>query len=194
MVCSRLVTLQDVPVLAELHRVNREFLAPFEPARSDDYFTVAGQRAVIEGALARYEQGTVLPHVILDVDGQVAGRITLSEIVRGPVQSCSLGYWVGAAQNGRGLATAAVRDIIAAAFSELGLHRIQAGTLVHNIGSQRVLERNGFVRIGVAPSYLKIAGRWQDHVLFQLVAEADADTDTAPGASAAESGSAGQAG
>jgi ribosomal-protein-alanine N-acetyltransferase len=172
MVSSRLVTLQDVPVLAELHRVNREFLAPFEPVRADDYFTVAGQRAVIEGALARYEQGTVLPHVILD-GSQVAGRITLSEIVRGPVQSCSLGYWVSAAENGRGLATAAVRAIIGTAFSELGLHRIQAGTLVHNIGSQRVLERNGFVRIGVAPSYLKIAGRWQDHVLFQLVADTD---------------------
>jgi len=104
---SRLVTLQDVPVLAELHRVNREFLAPFEPVRPDDYFTVAGQRAVIEGALARHEQGSVLPHVILDGSGQVVGRISLNEIVRGPLQSCSLGYWVSAAENGRGLATAA---------------------------------------------------------------------------------------
>ena len=168
MVSSRLVTLQDVPVLAELHRVNREFLAPFEPVRPDEYFTVAGQRAVVEGALARYEQGSVLPHVILDGSGQVVGRITLSEIVRGPFLSCSLGYWVSAAENGRGLATAAVRDIIGIAFPELGLHRIQAGTLLDNTGSQRVLERNGFVRIGVAPSYLKIACRWQDHVLFQL--------------------------
>ncbi|HUZ52752.1 MAG TPA: GNAT family protein [Streptosporangiaceae bacterium] len=180
---SRLVTPQDVPVLAELHRVNRNFLAPFEPVRSDDYFTVAGQRVVIEGALARYQQGSVLPHVILDGSGRVAGRITLSEIVRGPFQSCSLGYWVSAAENGRGLATAAVRDIIGTAFSELGLHRIQAGILLHNAGSQRVLERNGFVRIGVAPEYLKIAGRWQDHVLFQLVADGDASTDqTSPAA------------
>ena len=59
----------------------------------------------------------------------------------------------------RGLATAAVRGIIGTAFSELGLHRIQAGTLLRNTGSQRVLERNGFVRIGVAPRYLMIAGR-----------------------------------
>jgi [ribosomal protein S5]-alanine N-acetyltransferase len=173
MVSSRLVTLQDVPVLAELHRVNREFLAPFEPVRPDDYFTLAGQRAVIEGALAKYEQGSVLPHVILGGSGQVVGRISLNEIVRGPLQSCSLGYWVSAAENGRGLATAAVRGIIGTAFSELGLHRIQAGTLLHNTGSQRVLERNGFVRFGVAPRYLKIAGRWQDHILFQLIAADD---------------------
>ncbi len=46
---------------------------------------------------------------------------------------------------------------------------MEAGTLVHNLGSQRVLERNGFVRFGLAPQYLRIAGRWQDHVLFQVL-------------------------
>ena len=48
------------------------------------------------------------------------------------------------------------------AFGELGLHRLQAETLLDNVASQKVLERNGFVRIGMAPTYLKIAGRWQD--------------------------------
>ena len=57
------------------------------------------------------------------------------------------------------------------AFHELGLHRLQADTLVHNAASQRVLARNGFTRIGLAPRYLRIAGRWQDHVLHQRLAE-----------------------
>lgn len=166
---TRLVTLDDIPVLAELLRVNRDFLAPWEPIRGDEYFTADGQRIVIRNALARNEQGSALPHVILDDSGRVVGRITLNDIVRGPFQSCSMGYWVGAADNGRGLATAAVRDIIGVAFEELGLHRIQAETLLHNVRSQRVLERNGFARFGVAPAYLNIAGQWQDHVLYQVV-------------------------
>lgn len=155
--------------MTELVRVNREFLAPWEPVRGEDYFTADGQRAAIRGALARYEQGSALPHVILGDGGRVAGRITLNGIVRGPFQSCSMGYWVGAADNGRGLATAAVRDIIRVAFEELGLHRVQAETLLHNLRSQRVLERNGFVRFGMAPAYLNIAGQWQDHAMYQLV-------------------------
>ncbi len=73
--------------------------------------------------------------------------------------------------NGRGLAAAAVRDIIGVAFGDLGLHRIQAGTLLRNSRSQRVLERNGFVWFGMAPAYLKIAGAWQDHILYQVVNE-----------------------
>jgi ribosomal-protein-alanine N-acetyltransferase len=60
-----------------------------------------------------------------------------------------------------------VREVVRIAFDELGLHRVEAGTLVHDAGSQRVLERNGFTRYGLAPQYLRIAGRWQDHVLFQ---------------------------
>ncbi|MGN6796018.1 MAG: GNAT family N-acetyltransferase [Streptosporangiaceae bacterium] len=167
---TRLLAIDDVPVLAELYRANRDFLAPWEPLRPEDYYTVDGQRALVEGALARLDAGMAHPRVILNEAGQVAGRINLSDIVRGPFQSASLGYWVSEKENGRGLATAAVRETVAVALGELGLHRVQAGTLLHNAGSQRVLERNGFTRIGVAPAYLNIAGRWQDHILFQVVA------------------------
>jgi ribosomal-protein-alanine N-acetyltransferase len=166
---TRLVEFGDVPALAGLARTNRDFLAPWEPARTDAYFTEAGQRELIRDALTRHAQGTALPHVILNESGGVAGRITLSGIVRGPFQSCSVGYWVSAADNGRGLATAALRHITQLAFRELGLHRVQAETLLHNVRSQRVLERNGFTRIGMAPGYLRIAGRWQDHYLYQLL-------------------------
>jgi len=170
MTITRLVAIEDVPVLAELYRANREFLAPWEPLRSEEFFTATGQRAAVEGALARHAEGTALPRVVLDEGGNVVGRINLTEIARGAFQSCSLGYWVGAAANERGLATRAVREIAGVAFGALCLHRIQASTLPHNTRSQRVLERNGFVRIGLAPAYLHIAGRWQDHLLYQLTA------------------------
>lgn len=166
---TRLVASEDAPALAEMLRVNREFLAPWEPLRSEDYFTADGQHAVIRNDLHQYEQGSKLPHVILDDSGQVLGRITLNGIVRGPFQSCSMGYWVSAGHNGRGFATRAVREMVRIAFEELGLHRVQAETLLHNTRSQRVLRRNGFVQFGMAPEYLHIAGRWQDHAMYQVV-------------------------
>jgi ribosomal-protein-alanine N-acetyltransferase len=169
---GRLITPDDAPVLAELVRANREFLAPWEPLRGDEYFTEAGQRVSIGASLAEHDRGRSLPWVILDRDGAVVGRINLNNIVRGAAQSASLGYWLGQPATGRGIATAAVCDIVRVAFAELGLHRIQADTLVHNEASQRVLERNGFVRIGLAPRYLKIAGRWQDCILHQLLSDA----------------------
>jgi ribosomal-protein-alanine N-acetyltransferase len=51
------------------------------------------------------------------------------------------------------------------------LHRLEAGTLPDNFASQRVLEKNGFERFGLARRFLLIAGEWRDHVLFERIAE-----------------------
>jgi ribosomal-protein-alanine N-acetyltransferase len=166
---SRLLTLDDAPVLAEVLRADREFQAPWSPIRPERYFTHEGQRAVALDALRQYEAGSIVPHVILDEGGQVAGRITLNEIARGPFLSCRVGYWVVSEANGRGLASAALANMKRVAFGELGLHRIEAGTLLHNEKSQRVLLRNGFTQFGIAPKYLNIAGEWQDHAMFQVI-------------------------
>jgi ribosomal-protein-alanine N-acetyltransferase len=167
-ITTRLVTRDDVPAVASLLAASRESIAPWDPIRPDDYYTEAGQREVIGAALESHQRGAAYPCVILD-SGRIIGRINLNTMVRGPFQSSSVGYWVAAGETGRGVATAAVAHLAGVAFGELGLHRLEAGTLVHNVASQRVLERNGFVRFGLAPQYLSIAGRWQDHVLFQLL-------------------------
>ncbi len=167
MTTTRLVTPDDAPVLARIAQEDREFLAPWEPVRPEDWATEEVQREEVRYLLEQHRLGLRLPHVVLDDSGEVVGRITSDNVVRGPFLSCSLGYWVRSAANGRGHATAAVREVVRIAFDELGLHRVEAGTLVHDAGSQRVLERNGFTRYGLAPQYLRIAGRWQDHVLFQ---------------------------
>ncbi|WP_108249392.1 GNAT family N-acetyltransferase [Planctomonas deserti] len=167
----RLVVPHDGDALAELQQRNREYLAPWEPIRGEDYFSAAGQRADIGVVLARHARGKTVPFVILDDDGSVAGRLTLSGIVRGAFQSCSMGYWLSEDRTGRGLATEAVSSAVAHAFRDLGLHRVQAETLPANGASQRVLTRAGFERYGLARGYLKIAGRWQDHVMFQRLNE-----------------------
>lgn len=168
---TRLIHADDAAALAELLLEAREFFAPWDKEREDDYFTPDGQRAEIAMMLERHDRGEAVPHVILDDDGGVVGRITLNGIVRGPFQSCSLGYWLSPHANGRGYATRAVVEMTRLAFGELGLHRVQAETLRHNERSQRVLARAGFQPIGMAPRYLKIAGVWQDHDLFQLLAD-----------------------
>ncbi len=172
MVICRLISMDDARPLAELLRANRAFLAPWEPLRSEEYFSEDGQRAVIAAVLAEHELGRCLPYVITEDGSAPLGRITLNGIVRGAFLSCSVGYWVSQAAGGRGIATAALAQLKHVAFGELGLHRIQAETLLDNLASQRVLEHNGFSRIGLARAYLKIAGRWQDMIIFQVVNDA----------------------
>lgn len=168
---TRLLQLSDADRLADLVRRNRSYLAPWEPVRPDSYFTPGGQREVVAESLERYEEGLQVPCVVLDDDGEVVGRINLNNVVRGAFQSASVGYWVAEEATGRGLATSAVAEMVQVAFTQQGLHRLEAGTVPDNVRSQRVLLHNGFVQFGLAPRYLSIAGRWQDHVLFQRLAD-----------------------
>jgi ribosomal-protein-alanine N-acetyltransferase len=160
----------DAPELLVLRQANAEFLAPFEPVRGHGFLTLVGQHESIADQVARRAAGSSASYVIVE-DGAIVGQVTLSSIVSWPHLSANLGYWVAERCCGRGVGSAAVAAVCAEAFGTLGLHRVQAGTLVDNLASQRVLERNGFRRIGLAQRYLLIAGEWRDHVLFELLAD-----------------------
>ena len=108
--------------------------------------------------------------LILD-GGVVAGMISLSNVVRGPFQSANIGYFVAREHNGRGLATTAVGRWSTRPSRTVGLHRVEAGTLLDNVGSQRVLQKAGFEQFGLARRYLHIGGEWRDHVLFQRLSD-----------------------
>ncbi|MBS42249.1 MAG: GNAT family N-acetyltransferase [Nocardioides sp.] len=155
----------DAAALAAAYRRNREHLAPWDPVRSEEFFTAAGQQADLDHRLVARDLGLADPWVLWHA-GEVVGRANLQNVVRGAMQGASIGYWVAADHVRRGLTVAMVESLCARAL-ELGLHRVEAGTMLANVPSQRVLERAGFERIGVVPAYLFLAGAWQDHVLFQ---------------------------
>jgi ribosomal-protein-alanine N-acetyltransferase len=163
----RLVHPSDAAELADFHTRNREPAAEFEAVRPAEFFTFAGQQNQIQSALDLHSQDRAFPCLIcFNETGKIVGRANLSNIVRGVFQNANLGYIIDHAHNGRGIATKAVGLLVNYAFTGLNLHRLEAATLLHNYGSQRVLEKNGFRREGLAKDYLFINGKWQDHFIF----------------------------
>ncbi|MFF5495801.1 GNAT family N-acetyltransferase [Streptomyces aquilus] len=162
----------DAEALCAAYVANRKHLEPWEPHRPEDFFTVAGQRIRLDERLRQFAEGRIVPWH-LESEGRIVGAITLTGIILGPFRSAYLGYWIAADQQGRGLATAAVERVSRAARETVGLHRIEATTVVDNAGSQRVLEKCGFEPIGLAPRYLHINGAWRDHRMFQKILHDD---------------------
>ena len=162
---ARPVRLDDAERVAAAYERNRDHLAPWEPTRPPEFFTPEGQQELIRGQLDRTERGEQAVFLLVHGD-QVVGRAALTNIAHGAFCSATLGNWVDAGHLRRGLARAAVEHACAEARSA-GLHRVEAGTLLHNVASQRVLLGAGFEHIGTARDYLFIAGRWEDHHLYQ---------------------------
>lgn len=99
---------------------------------------------------------------------ELLGHVNFTEIVRGPLQACNLGFGLDAAQVGQGLMREALAAAITFAFEVKRLHRIAANHLPSNERSARTLRALGFVPEGYARDYLYLGGAWRDHVLTAL--------------------------
>jgi ribosomal-protein-alanine N-acetyltransferase len=167
----RELRVDDAAALAAAYDRNRAHLDPWDPLRPPDYYTTEGQQEALARQLSLVEGGLLAAWVITHGD-VVVGRVNITNIVRGVLQSGSVGYWVDRKHTRRGLASAAVEHACAQALA-MGLHRLDAGTMIANVASQQVLLRAGFEHYGTAPRFLFIAGDWQDHHLYQRLLHDD---------------------
>jgi [ribosomal protein S5]-alanine N-acetyltransferase len=107
---------------------------------------------------------------IVQVDGHPAGWITLvvSNWEHGLAE---VGYALSTAYQTRGIMTDALQILLDDLFQNTLLERIEARCAVENHGSQRVLEKNGFLREGRLKGYFKLRGRRVDNYVYGLLRE-----------------------
>jgi [ribosomal protein S5]-alanine N-acetyltransferase len=122
--------------------------------------------------LSRVEDDSFEPLLVCRLeDGAIVGFVNISQIVRGPFQSAYIGYAAVAAYTGRGYMSEGLRLVLARAFGEMGLHRLEANIQPGNTASIALVRGAGFVREGFSERYLKIGGRWRDHERWAIRAE-----------------------
>ncbi|MFS0558942.1 GNAT family N-acetyltransferase [Brevibacillus sp. 179-C9.3 HS] len=163
---------KDAAELLELRLRNHDFLQPFEPIRSASFLTLAEQQEQISQAQKAFELGTAYAFGVFSRESEkMVGRVALSNVTRGAWQNATIGYFMDLTCNGKGYTTSAVKLALHFAFSDAGLHRVQAAVMPRNKPSIRVLEKNRFRQEGLSLRYLQINGVWEDHLIYALTAE-----------------------
>ena len=116
------------------------------------------------------ESGLGIHLAITDPDcpPQALGEVALAGIDMAN-QRASVGYWLGPAARGRGLASHAVRLIARWAFDELGLVRLELTCGPDNPGSQGVAARCGFRLEGRLRSHLAFKDGRRDSLVYGLL-------------------------
>lgn len=162
----------DAPLLLRYHTENRDHLAPWEPLREVEYLTLDKQSSLINERREAYAAGNAY-HFVAFAPGrsEVLGLCNFTGVVRGPFQACYLGYSITKRHEGTGLMSEVLEACLTYMFERVSLHRVMAAYMPRNTRSGRLLERLGFEREGYARDYLKIAGRWEDHILTAKIAE-----------------------
>jgi ribosomal-protein-alanine N-acetyltransferase len=157
---------RDCSEFVALVNASHDFLRPWvEPASTREGFY---------DYLRRRTSPTDDAFFICELDtGRIAGVVNVSVIVRGPFQSAYLGYWIGAPFARRGFMTEGLNLVTRYAFTEMGLHRLEANIQPGNLPSIAAARRAGFSKEGFSPKYLKIVGEWRDHERWAIRSDAD---------------------
>ncbi|MER7671321.1 MULTISPECIES: GNAT family protein [unclassified Kitasatospora] len=164
-VAVRHVCLQDYAELTALAQESAEMLRRWLGARENT-------AEAFESYLERFEQPTHEGFVIcLRSTGEIVGGVNINNIVRGTLQSGTLGYTAYASTTGYGYMTEGLGLVIQLAFDQLELHRLEANIQPDNTSSLNLVKRLGFQREGYSAAFQFINGEWRDHERWAVTAE-----------------------
>ena len=164
----------DFEAWSEVRLRNGEWLTKWEPmplitspdpATSRDAFT---HRCA---ARDRERQSGNAYCMGLFVNNVFVGEVNLNSVMRGAMQSGTIGYWIDEAKAGNSYVSEAVLVLMKFAFEELRLHRMEICIVPRNANSRRVAEKLQLREEGIAERFLEINGVWEDHVRYGFTIE-----------------------
>lgn len=182
-VVLRPIRARDVRTRRALRAANDSWLRPWNPAPD-----VPSRRWRVEPFVALARQSPASPYFsaarswwkarrgiaftwVVYFGGQFAGELTIWHILWGPTRSAEVAYWVDERFAGRGITPTALAMGADHCFTEMGLHRLEAGIQPENAASRRVVGKLGFREEGTRVRLVRIDGTWRDHTCYAITAE-----------------------
>jgi [ribosomal protein S5]-alanine N-acetyltransferase len=158
---------------------NAAALKEFEPQRSTGFYTLRYHKRQFRFDKKDMSELRYLSFVISKKEEpeRIIGYINVSDIIFGVFDSCRVGYKIDKDERNKGYMQEALKKVAELLFDELGLHRIEANVMPGNAPSIKLLKNLGFVEEGYSKKYLRIDGKWQDHMNFALINDKGEHTD-----------------
>lgn len=164
---------RDAQAWSESRLANAAWLAQWEPSSTQSW-RERNSPYEFRRNLARMKAaariGSMLPFLVT-YGGTVVGQMSASNIIRGALRSCSVGYWIDSRVAGRGITPTALALVIDHCLTEVRLHRVEVNIRPENNPSLRVVQKLGLRQEGYHERFLDIDGAWRDHLSFAITAE-----------------------
>ena len=173
-VVLRPLTPADFPEWSEVRRRNEAWLTPWEPRRPPKQLDPSLHRDAFVARCTSRDRDSAAGVAYgfgVFVDHRLVGEANLNSVLRGAMQSATIGYWIDQASAGRALIAESVVVVAAFAFEQLDLHRLEICIVPRNRNSRRVMEKLGLREEGIARRFLEINGVWEDHVRYGFTVE-----------------------
>lgn len=156
-----------IPLLNFLESSRLSF-EKYEAMKAPLFYTIPFQEHILKSEYEASKQKNYLRYYIFEKENEakIIGTVSFGNILPEPYLSCNIGYKISSSHSHKGYCTEAAAAAMAAAYSYLNIHRINAFVQEGNLASVRVLEKCGFVLEGKCIKNIRVNGEWTDHLLY----------------------------
>lgn len=162
-----LVSENNANDIYNFEKENRDYFEDTLPSRGEDYYKIGVFQEIIKEIVEEQNRDECYMYIVRNDINKMIGRVNFVSIRTEEVKMAELGYRIGKNENGKGYATEAVRLALEKCFVDHKIVKIEAGTAPDNIGSQRVLEKNGFALVKRIEKDIEVNGKWIDSLIFE---------------------------
>lgn len=167
MIRIEMVSESNANDIYDFETENRAYFEETLPSRGEDYFKKEVFYEIIKEIVEEQNRDECYMYIIRNEIGAMVGRVNLYSVKNEGIRSAELGYRIGKKEKGKGYATEAVRLALEKAFIDYKIDKVVAGTSPVNFGSQRVLEKNGFLVVGKASNDVNVNGKFAGSLIFE---------------------------
>jgi len=168
MIFLELLTQENSTDVFNFEQENKDYFERTLPPRPTGYFERNTFDSIVDELIREQSDGECYMYIVRNDDGVMVGRVNIFDVVNNELKSAEIGYRIGEAFLRKGYASEAVMEIIRTS-KALSIDVLYAGTAVANIGSQRVLLKNGFEMTNQIDKAMKVHGEWIKGVEFKKI-------------------------
>lgn len=160
------MSLDNLKKIYDFEVENKLYFEKTLPPRPKEYVNFETFERLMKEFLEEQARGEIYMCIILDSTKKIIGRVNLSSINR-DMKKAEIGYRISEKEQGKGYASESVKMMIEKCTKKFDLEKIEAGTSTKNLGSQKVLIKNGFKLIAREEKIMKVNKQWIDGLLFE---------------------------
>lgn len=173
---------ESADLVLRFYEENKSAFESWEPKRANLFYTLPYQKASLSAEYHQMLEGKLIRYWIFlkDHPEEIIGSFCFQNFLRGPYQSCSIGYKLSEKYQHRGYALESIEKGLELLFEELPIHRVEAYIMPNNQPSIHLIEKLNFIFEGISYSYANVNGTWSDHLRYSYINPRDIRTEILP--------------
>ena len=168
----RVCTRRDARMVYQFYRKNWTDFAKYEPIDAAGIQTLRYHETVLEMEEKLLQEKELVRFFLFERGNplRVIGTLCFRDLNYAPHRKCcTVGYKLDRTLRNQGFMTEALRKGCEIMLDEEKLHRVEAVVMPDNGASRRLLEKVGFREEGLLRQYVRLEGKWKDHLIYGLI-------------------------